>query len=164
MSFCSIDSNKPLLVMEFSLGGRLDDIGDPFMMMVIPTEQFSNNYVITTNYITVAVTPRNIHVDDFDLENAVWNTVYCSDTTVCGYVTYVILTPGEHRLYHSDISAHIGESVYGFNQDNSYGYPGGLELVPLQSQCIISSTHKTDYFCIAKCYSVTVYLLLSSHM
>ena len=173
MSFCSIESNKPLLVMEFSLGKDYDNIGDPFMMMVTPTQQFSNNYVFivlpefATNYITVAVTPddfepRNIHVDDVDLENAVWNTVYCSDTTVCGYVTYVTLTPGEHRLHHSDISAHIGVSVYGFNQYNSYGYPGGLKLVPLQSKCIISSTHKTDYFCIARCYSVTLYLLLSS--
>ena len=69
-----------------------------------------------------------------------WNTVYCSDTTVCGYVTYVTLTPGEHRLYHSDISAHIGVSAYGFNTYNSYGYPGGLELVPLQSKSITTST------------------------
>ena len=143
MSFCSIDSNKPLLVMEFSLGNDYDNIGDPFMMMVTPTEQFSNNYVFivlpefSTNYITVAVTPddfepRNIHVDDVDLVNAVWNTVYCSDTTVCGYVTYVTLNPGEHQLYHSDVSAHIGVSAYGFNSFNSYGYPGGLELVPIQ--------------------------------
>ena len=42
-----------------------------------------------------------------------WNTVHCSDTTVCGYVTYVTLTPGEHQLYHNDISAHIGVSAYG---------------------------------------------------
>ena len=143
MSFCTIDSNKPLLVMEFSLGNQLDSVGDPFMMMVTPTEQFSNNYILnvlpdfSTNYITVAVTPddfepRNIHVDDVDLENATWNTVYCSDTTVCGYVTYVTLTPGEHRLYHSDVSAHIGVSAYGFNSFNSYGYPGGLELMPIQ--------------------------------
>ena len=91
------------------------------MMMVTPTEQFSNNYVFNvlpefaTNYITVAVTPddfepRNIHVDDVDLQNAVWNTVYCSDTTVCGYVT---LTPREHQLYHNEISAHVGVSAYG---------------------------------------------------
>ena len=151
MSFCAIESSKPLLVMEFGLGYNLDQIGDPFMMMVTPTEQFSNNYVFnvlpefSTNYITVAVTsddfePRNIHVDDVDLENAVWNTVYCSDTTVCGYVTYVTLTPGTHQLYHSDVSAHIGVSAYGFNEFNSYGYPGGLELVPLQSKSIITST------------------------
>ena len=75
-------------------------------------------------------------------------TVYCSDTTVRGYVTYVTLTPGQHQLYHSDISAHIGVSAYGFN---SYGYPGGLELVPLQSKSIITSTDKTNYFCIVPC-------------
>ena len=63
--------------MEFCLGYDYDNIGDPFMMMVTPIEQFSN-YVFNilpefaTNYITVAVTPddfepRNIHVDDVDL-------------------------------------------------------------------------------------------------
>ena len=151
MSFCTIDSNKPLLVMEFGLGFEHDNVGDPFMMMVTPTEQFSNNCVFnvlpefSTNHITVAVTPddfepRNIYVDDLDLENAVWNTVYCTDTTVCGYVTYVTLAPGQHRLYHSDVSAHIGVSVYGFNARNSYGYPGGLELVPLQSKSITTPT------------------------
>ena len=157
MSFCSIDSNKPLLVMEFSLGFEHDSLGDPFMMMVTPTRQFSNNYVFhvlpefSTNYITVAVTPddfepRNIHVDDVDLENAVWNTVYCSDTTVCGYVTYVTLTPGQHRLYHSDVSAHIGVSAYGFKYHNSYGYPGGLETVPVHSKYnIITSTHTQNH-------------------
>ena len=46
MSFCSIDSNKPLLVMEFGLGYNLDGIGDPFMMMVTPTEQFSKNFFL----------------------------------------------------------------------------------------------------------------------
>ena len=155
MSFCSIDSNKPLLVMEFSLGFEHDSLGDPFMMMVTPTRQFSNNYVFnvlpefSTNYITVAVTPddfepRNIHVDDDDLENALWNTVYCSDTTVCGYVTYVTLTPRQHRLYHSDVAAHIGVSAYGFKYHNSYGYPGGLESVPVHSKHITNQhTHKT---------------------
>ena len=169
MSFCSIDSNKPLLVMEFSLGFEHDSLGDPFMMMVSPTRQFSNNYVFNvlpefaTNYITVAVTPddfepRNIHVDDVDLENATWNTVYCSDTTVCGYVTYVTLTPGQHRLYHSDVAAHIGVSAYGFNYLNSYGYPGGL-AVPVHSKYnIITSTHTQNHASITLLSSIKIML------
>ena len=142
-SFCSINSNNPLLVMEFSLGNALDGVGDPFMMMIPPTEQFGNNYVFTilpefsTNFITVYVPtqhfqPVNIVLDDRSQDNATWTPIYCSNTTVCGYVTSASLGPGEHGLYHRDVTAHIGVATYGFNEYNSYGYPGGLELVPVQ--------------------------------
>ena len=40
----------------------------------------------------------------------------------------------ELRL-HNDTSAEIGVVVYGFNPYTSYGYPGGLQLTPLQ--CMI---------------------------
>ena len=152
MSFCSISSDKPLLVMQFSLGNSFDNVGDPFMMMITPVEQYSNNYIINVlpefeaNYITLYVRPEDfepldIIVDDNDLKNATWTTVYCSDTsTICGYITYVTLNPGEHQLYHRDVSAHIGVSAYGFNSYNSYGYPGGLRLVPIQCKWNCYST------------------------
>ena len=145
-SFCSISSDKPLLVMQFSLGYNADRVnltGDPFMLMIIPVEQFSNNYIFnvfpefSANYITIYVAPddydpENIVVDDTDLRNAVWNTVYCTNTKICGYIAYITLTPGQHQLYHRNVSAHIGVSVYGFSDYNSYGYPGGLEFKAVQ--------------------------------
>ena len=142
-SFCSISSDKPLLLMQFSLGFNADRVtGDPFMMMIAPVEQFRSNYILSafpefpTNYITIYVSPDDYHpesivVDDTDLQNAVWNTVYCSNATICGYVAYVTLTPGEHQVFHRDVSAHIGVSVYGFSAFNSYGYPGR----PIPIQC-----------------------------
>ena len=142
-SVCSITSDKPLLVMQFALGNFEDNIGDPFMMMITPVEQYSNNYVFNvlpefeSNYITLYVTPddfqpSNIFVDDDSLENSTWVTVYCSSTDICGYITQISLVPGEHQLYHSDVSSQIGVSAYGFNAFNSYGYPGGLQLEPIQ--------------------------------
>ena len=143
MSFCSITSDKPLLIMQFALGLSLDGVGDPFMMMIIPVEQYSNNYVLnvlpefSTNFITIYVIPeeyqpQDIIVDDTNLENADWTEVLCSDSTICGYITYVALTPGEHQVHHIDATAHVGVSAYGFNRANSYGYPGGLKLEPVQ--------------------------------
>ena len=143
MSFCSITSDKPLLIMQFGLGFTLDDVGDPFMMMITPVEQYSNNYVLnvlpefSTNFITIYVIPedyqpQDIIVDDDNLENADWTEVLCSDSTICGYITHVALTPGEHQVHHVDATAHVGVSAYGFNSANSYGYPGGLQLAPLQ--------------------------------
>lgn len=144
-SFCSISSDKPLLLMQFSLGYEADHVGDPFMMMITPVEQFGSNYILNSfpnflNYITVYVSPDDYHpesimVDNTDLQNAAWNTVYCYDATICGYIAYVKLTPGEHQLFHRDVSAHIGVSVYGFSRANSYGYPGGL--VPIQCKYLL---------------------------
>ena len=145
-TFCSISSDKPLLLMQFSLGYDNDGVGDPFMMMVTPVEQYSNNYIFyafpefSTNYITIYVSPDDYHpesivVDDTDLQNAVWNTIYCSNATICGYVSYVSLLPGEHQVFHRDISAHIGVSVYGFNEFSSYGHPA--RLIPLQCKYLL---------------------------
>ena len=142
-SFCVIESNNPLLVVEFGLGNEHDGIGDPFMMMIPPIEQYSNGYVFNvlpefaTNYITIFVTPdyfepENILVDDSSQEGNDWITIYCTDGIVCGYAAYASLEAGEHQLYHNDTSAMIGVAAYGFNSYNSYGYPGGLQLTPIQ--------------------------------
>ena len=88
-SFCFISSDKLLLVMQFALGKSYDGVGDPFMLMITPVEQYSNNYVFdvlpefSTNYITVYVTPddyqpSNVFVDDASLESSTWTPVYCS--------------------------------------------------------------------------------------
>ena len=142
-SFCVIESNNPLLVVEFGLGNGYDGIGDPFMMMIPPIEQYSNGYVFnvlpefSTNFITIFVSPEdfepeNIFVDDTSQEGADWTTIYCADGTVCGHATYASLEAGEHRLYHGDTLAKVGVAAYGFNSFNSYGYPGGLQLTPIQ--------------------------------
>ena len=145
-SSCSIESNNPVLVMEYAQGFDLDSVGDPLMTMIPPVEQYSNNYVFNvlsefeTNYITIYVAPdyfqpERIFVDDSNLPSFSWTAVYCSTGTLCGYVTGQNLTAGEHRLYHTDADARIGVSAYGFNTYNSYGYPGGLQLIPVRCKC-----------------------------
>ena len=148
-SFCSITSNKPILVMEFSLGNRVNnDVGNPFMMMIVPVEQYLSTYVFTVssdfsvNYITLYATPenfepQNIFLNDSSLEDSIWVTVYCSDSDICGYITYSSLDPGDHTLHHTSDSSVVSLSVYGFDDDNSYGYPGGLAVAPVQSKSLV---------------------------
>ena len=142
-SFCSIESNNPVLVMEYAQGFDLDNVGDPLMTMIPPVEQYSNNYVLNvlpefgTNYLNIYVAPEyfqpgRIFVDNSSLITANWTAVYCSTATLCGYITRQNLAAGEHSLYHRDAAARVGVSAYGFNRANSYGYPGGLQLIPVQ--------------------------------
>ena len=95
------------------------------MMMIPPVEQYSNNYVLnalsnfSTNYITIYVAteyyqPNRIFVDNTSQVVSSWTSVYCSNSLLCGYITRVNLTAGEHRLYHQDPHARIGASAYGY--------------------------------------------------
>ena len=150
-SYCAIESNNPLLLVQFSLGYDLDRIGDPFMMIVPAIEQYSNevNIYITPNFsvnfitLYVALTyyqPDEIYVDNISQENADWIAIYCADNTVCGYATYVNLFVGNHQIYHTNILGKIGVSVYGFDHVNSYGYPGDLQLFPAHGNFHIGHT------------------------
>ena len=128
------------------------------MMMIPPVEQYSNNYVLnvlsnfSTNYITIYVAkkyyhPSRIFVDDTSQVGSSWTSVYCSNGLLCGYIIRVILTAGEHRVYHQDPHARIGVSAYGFNIRVSYGYPGGLKLTSIQCKFLqlayLATTCKT---------------------
>ena len=148
-SFCSIESSAPILVTQFALGFKADEItGDPFMMMIPSVEQYSNNYVFnipsrfTTNYITIYVStryyqPNKILLDSASLSTSTWTEIYCSSGRICGYITRLALSPGNYKLLHVDSDARIGVSVYGFNFGDSYGYPGGLkQIIPIDSKCI----------------------------
>ena len=144
-NFCSIESSTPILLVQFGLGNGLDRVGDPFMMMIPPVEQYSNSYVLnvlsafSTNHITIYVAtryyqPQRIFVDNQNQGNAAWTAVRCVNNSICGYITRMSLTAGEHHLYHQDSEARVGVSAYGFNSYNSYGYSGGLKLTPIQCE------------------------------
>jgi hypothetical protein len=147
-NFCSIESSSPVLLVQFGLGNSIDGVGDPFMMMIPPVEQYSNNYVLnvlssfSTNYITIYVSvqyyqPERIFVDTNSQRNSAWSAVRCVNNSICGYITRLSLAAGEHSLHHQDPAARVGVSAYGFNSFNSYGYSGGLKLTPIQCECIL---------------------------
>ena len=144
-NFCSIEATSPIYVSQFASSGELDNrLGDPFVMMIPPIEQYSNNYVLQAlpefsgNYLTIYVAPEHfqpdrIFVDSSSINESQWITVNCAlNEAVCGYIARVSVTSGDHRLYHEDTFARVGVSAYGFNGFNSYGYPGGLRLTPVQ--------------------------------
>ena len=145
--YCVIEASSPIFVAQYALGQQADGlVGDPFMMMIPPIEQYSNSYVFDalstfqSNYITVYVAPeyfqpQDIFVDDSTIAVNEWFAVNCtSGNRTCGYITRVPISSGEHRLLHQNPSARVGVSAYGFNGFNSYGYPGGLKLIPVQRE------------------------------
>lgn len=139
--FCHVDSTFPLLVVQFGLAYRIDYVGDPFMMTIPSLSQYGNKFTVSAlsgflrSFVTILVPseffqPMEIFVDRQNLGDGPWNSIYCTNERVCGYVTYVPLSVGDHEIYHSNAVSFIGVLVYGFDSFNSYGHPAGLQYVP----------------------------------
>ena len=145
-SSCSIESTSPVLVAQYAYGGESDGIGDPFMMIIPPIEQFTNNYLVksftnfSSNYVTMYVSSEFFPTAQILLDNSVvtgWQKVVCSNGEVCGLISRTNVSTGAHSIRHQNSSAVLGVSVYGFAtaSSSSYGYPGGMRLSPIQCNC-----------------------------
>ena len=143
-SFCSIESTSPVLVAQYAYGGNSDGVGDPFMMIIPPIEQFTNNYFVeafplfVSNYVTVYVSSEFFQTAQILLDDSIvtgWRNVVCSSGDICGHISRTSVSTGAHSIHHQNSSAVLGVSVYGFRSSSSYGYPGGMRLSPLQCKC-----------------------------
>ncbi|XP_064396279.1 uncharacterized protein LOC135343205 isoform X2 [Halichondria panicea] len=144
-SFCSIESTSPVLVVQYAHGGDSDGgLGDPFMMIIPPMEQFTSNYFIeafplfVSNYVTVYVSSEFFQTAQILLDNSIvtgWRNVVCSSGEICGHISRTSVSTGAHSIRHQNSSAVLGVSVYGFSFGISYGYPGGMRLSPIQCNC-----------------------------
>ena len=153
--FCSLQATNPVIVAQYSQGhsvvtactGRTD-FGDPFMSVIPPVIQYLNNYTIssitaeagsfTSRHVGISVyktffDPSCIMIDGMPIESdkSAWQGIYCSDGEICGYGIYKNLASGDHTVYHEDPDAGLSVQTYGFQQENSYGFPAGMELEPL---------------------------------
>ncbi len=114
------------------------------MMIIPPIEQFTNNYLVEAfslfvlNYVTVYVSSEFFQTAQILLDNSIvtgWRNVVCSSEEICGHISRTRVSPGAHSIRHQNRSAVLGVSVYGFSSVNSYGYPGGMRLSPIQCNC-----------------------------
>lgn len=109
-----------------------EPIGDPAMILAVPTVQYRREYIFLTpdsyylDYINiVAPTGTSVVLDD--------ETIPASSFTAIGASGW-----GVHRRQVSDnehvltSDQNIGLVVYGYDDDVSYGYPGGLGLEELR--------------------------------
>lgn len=129
-----IKTSHPALVMQYSNGATFDNVNaDPFMMLVTPVNQYTNDYLIATpsgsfadnvggkNFVNVI-----IHQSDkgsLKLDNQAVDVGLFSAINSTEYVyAQLPINDGQHTLT-ADIA--FGASVYGFANYESYGYPGG---------------------------------------
>ena len=155
--FCCIETTKPAIVMMYSKGHSLDEItfsglvgtqGDPFMLLVPPVSQYSNDYTITVpkpvrnnfiGYFSYAL-PLQFFDNSIISRNALtvnettfipdsgYSPIYCSGGQICGYGAYSGLPDGDHEVVYNMPGAAMMLYMYGFVREASFAYPARFEM------------------------------------
>ena len=144
-----IESSNPISITQYALSSRAtpSEIGDPFMVQVLPTEQGSYNMnfsVINSNSINdfylniIAPSDDNLILDGNDITDQFVDTEY-------GYkYAKLRIDAGNHNVI-SDLGAQV--FAYGWGDDDSYGYLAGACLKDLSVEITINDSTDLFEFC-----------------
>lgn len=128
----SINTSGPALVAQYANSSSFDNTtGDPFMMLISPTEQFQTSYTVSTpstdpeaftNYINVVALTSSesaCRVDGTAIStfHPIGSASYSGAQIPVGIGTHNLSCPNAFGVY-----------SYGFYDYDGYGYPGGLGL------------------------------------
>ena len=140
-NYCYVLTDKPVLVMNYAYGALANQRwGDPFMMMVLPTEQYITNTTVNfyafenfTSDITIVVLQQDVPaIGSVLLDNSSvdsdWTLLYCSEEELCGYTLHMQVSTGFHSFRHINSSIPVAVYVRGFEKSRSYGYPASMAL------------------------------------
>ena len=139
--YCYVSADKPVLVMNYAYGGSANrGWGDPFMMMILPTEQYITNTTVNfyafenfTSDITIVALQQDVPaigsvlLDDISVGSG-WTQLYCSEDELCGYTLHMQVSTGFHSFRHINNSVPVAVYVRGFEHGQSYGYPASMAL------------------------------------
>lgn len=126
-----VTSDKPIVVAQYSNGTSYDNqLGDPFLMVITPASQFKTSYTVSTpgsgfikNFINIVAPTEETQTGGIILDGV---ALLAADFTPIGLSGFSgaqkAIAVGGHTVTGNKP---IGVYVYGFNQADSYGYPGG---------------------------------------
>jgi hypothetical protein len=158
-----ITSSAPVLVAQYANGSQYDEaLGDPFEMLIPPFEQFLTKYTVSTpadgfeiNYANLVVSNAevgNVKMDGVAIPAASYSPIGSSGFSGA----QVAITQGGHTF---SGTLPFGVFVYGFNDDDSYGYPGGSSYSPIAVVSKVNLTPKTGTSLINKAYCLVATIL-----
>lgn len=147
-----IDADKPIFVAQFANGASFDDptgntraLGDPFMMNLVPPERFPRRYTFATptfgspgtifdrNFINIVALTEDFQENRIKISVHLFTPDPDAITPTAGAGTEVpgtdfsvarieLIDPGHYTVTSQNP---FGLYIYGFANDNSYGFPGG---------------------------------------
>ena len=142
--YCSIFSNKEVLLAQFSNGYRYAyQNGDPMMTLIPATIHYGNKFNAHTTtssynrYITVIILAEFYQPDKMYLTSGGSNTSLISQSwvtitvnnTIKAYAMRRSLSSGQVEIVHTNALAKLTCIVYGFYSYYAFGHPGGFNLL-----------------------------------
>jgi hypothetical protein len=156
-----VEADQPILAAQFANGSSFSgEPGDPLMMIIPPLEQFVADYTVinvtgyTSQYLNIiapAAIVGSVNLDGTNIGAANFSAIGAS-----GYsAAKISVSTGQHHL---SSSQPFGVFVYGFNQDDSYGYGGGQSFAPVATvtTVAISPTTGSGMINTQNCWDATV--------
>ena len=148
--YCQFISDKPVLLMQFSVGESVDNVtnADPFMVMVPPIKQFRNEYIFSVlqsgldenvqyfiNIVMEAKFNRNsLLINNVNITED-WTEINCVGDvrSQCAYGIQVAInaSTSPYIISHKNQSARFGVTVYSFGYRFGEGYTAGVNQYPL---------------------------------
>ena len=135
-----VHATHPVLLMQYSTGDNFDNqhgsgrilpkgYADPFMVVVPPSDQYLQNYTVTTpahdiqyNYINVLIPTDAIPSFTLDGNNVAVDQFKPIEQSLYSYAQLNV----EIGAHHLNADKPFGVYVYGFDHWDSYGYLGGM--------------------------------------
>jgi CUB/sushi domain-containing protein len=142
--YSHVVSDNPIAVYQFSVtqNKSRNDEADPSLITVPPIEQYAADYTFTTpeyskgqyqNYFMFVVDSRQTGGIILDGKPLPQNQTYVhipGTNLVAGYVN---ISVGTHSVTHNNPNTVIGGIIFGKAKIESYGFPIGLLLQPVNS-------------------------------
>ena len=146
--YCSLRSNKKVLVVQFGHGSIDDNVnGDPVMTLLPATTQYSYHLKFSTlhdpinptyqHYVNIIVMalyyqPRMIYLItggvQTSLDTQQWVPIKVNNI-IEAYATKVNIAEGVAEIVHPNTAALMMTIVYGFAGSEGYGHPGGFNIL-----------------------------------
>ena len=120
----------------FGVVTSCEPIGDPAFMLSVPVEQFRDSYVFLVpnqylqNYLNIIAPVGTEFMLDGQMVTIDPIPGACTEDNVCWATKTLPLGDGTHSI-ESTNNASFGIMIHGYDDDVSYGYPGGLDLKTL---------------------------------
>ncbi|KAK3106603.1 hypothetical protein FSP39_023361 [Pinctada imbricata] len=146
-------SDKPVQIMQFAdTQASHRDPADPAMITVVPIEQYAADYTFTTprysqgnysNFFTFVIDKSQtggLMIDGHPITHAHYTDIPGTNLTS----GYLHITVGTHTVSHSTPEVVFGGVLFGKAKLESYGFPVGLLLVPVNDV----STDFKEYCCL----------------
>ena len=144
-SYCTIHSNKEILVAQYSHGYSYDRrTGDPMMMLVPATVHYSNEINLSTssssgynNYINIIVLKEYYQPSMMywitggvkrSLQSQSWNVIKFNKVTEAYFTQVSVSNVPAVKIIHTKADALMSGVVYGFRYRASYGHCGGFSI------------------------------------